>query len=216
MQRLNLTAEEVLTTTRAVRKRLDLQRPVERDLIETCLRIAFQAPNGSDQQTWGWVLVDDRETKRQMAAIYRLALTDFIGRPRATADDVQATEQQEPKQRRMAASVLYLTDHMEDVPVLLIPTFHGRVEHKGVFWQASRWGSIAPGVWSFMLALRMHGLGSAWTTLHLLREREMGDLLGIPETETQAGMFPVAHTLGTDFKVADRSKSEAQIHWNCW
>ncbi len=82
MQRLNLTAEEVLTTTRAVRKRLDLQRPVERDLIETCLRIAFQAPNGSDQQTWGWVLVDDRETKRQMAAIYRLALTDFIGRPR--------------------------------------------------------------------------------------------------------------------------------------
>ncbi len=216
MQRLNLTAEEVLTTTRAVRKRLDLQRPVERDLIETCLRIAFQAPNGSDQQTWGWVLVDDRETKRQMAAIYRLALTDFIGRPRATADDVQATEQQEPKQRRMAASVLYLTDHMEDVPVLLIPTFHGRVEHKGVFWQASRWGSIAPGVWSFMLALRMHGLGSAWTTLHLLREREMGDLLGIPETETQAGMFPVAHTLGTDFKVADRSKSEAQIHWNRW
>jgi nitroreductase len=216
VQRLNLTAEEVLTTTRAVRKRLDLQRPVERDLIETCLRIAFQAPNGSDQQTWGWVLVDDRETKRQMAAIYRLALTDFIGRPRATADDVQATEQQEPKQRRMAASVLYLTDHMEDVPVLLIPTFHGRVEHKGVFWQASRWGSIAPGVWSFMLALRMHGLGSAWTTLHLLREREMGDLLGIPETETQAGMFPVAHTLGTDFKVADRSKSEAQIHWNRW
>ncbi len=216
MQRLNLTAEEVLTTTRAVRKRLDLQRPVERDLIETCLRIAFQAPNGSDQQTWGWVLVDDRETKRQMAAIYRLALTDFIGRPRATADDVQATEQREPKQRRMAASVLYLTDHMEDVPVLLIPTFHGRVEHKGVFWQASRWGSIAPGVWSFMLALRMHGLGSAWTTLHLLREREMGDLLGIPETETQAGMFPVAHTLGTDFKVADRSKSEAQIHWNRW
>lgn len=216
MQRLNLTAEEVLTTTRAVRKRLDLQRPVERDLIETCLRIAFQAPNGSDQQTWGWVLVDDRETKRQMAAIYRLALTDFIGRPHATADDVQATEQQEPKQRRMAASVLYLTDHMEDVPVLLIPTFHGRVEHKGVFWQASRWGSIAPGVWSFMLALRMHGLGSAWTTLHLLREHEMGDLLGIPETETQAGMFPVAHTLGTDFKVADRSKSEAQIHWNRW
>jgi nitroreductase len=211
-----LSAEEVLTTTRAVRKRLDLQRPVERDLIEACLRIAFQAPNGSDQQTWGWVLVDDRETKRQMVAIYRSALADFIDRPRADADVVQVTVQQEPKQRRMAASVLYLTDHMEEVPVLLIPTFHGRVEHKGVFWQASGWGSIAPGVWSFMLALRMHGLGSAWTTLHLLREREMGDLLGIPETETQAGMFPVAHTLGTDFKVADRSKSEAQIHWNCW
>jgi len=67
-----------------------------------------------------------------------------------------------------------------------------------------------------MLALRLHGLGSAWTTLHLLREREMGALLGIPETETQAGVFPVAYTLGTDFKVVDRSKSEAQIDWNHW
>jgi nitroreductase len=210
---LKLTAEEVLTTTRAVRKRLDLDRPVERGLVEECLRLAFQAPNGSDRQTWGWVLVDDPSIKMEMAAIYRAALQDFVQRPRGVDDPVPpATE----KQRRMSESVIHLTEHMAAVPILLVPTFQGRVENKGVFWQASHWGSIAPGVWSFMLALRLHGLGSAWTTLHLLREREMGTLLGIPDTETQAGMFPVAYTLGTDFKVADRSSSESRIRWNHW
>jgi nitroreductase len=213
VDRLNLSAEEVLTTTRAVRKRLDLERPVERAVVEACLRLAFQAPNGSNQQTWGWVVVDDPPTRAEMAAIYLAALRDFIGRPR-TADDPPPPDT--PEQRRMAASVMHLTEHMAEVPVLVIPTFHGRVEDKAVFWQASRWGSIAPAVWSLMLALRLHGLGSAWTTLHLLREREMGDLLGIPGTETQAGMFPIAYTIGSEFKAADRSKSEEQIRWNHW
>jgi nitroreductase len=213
MHRLNLSAAEVLTTTRTVRKRLDLERPVERSVVEACLRIAFQAPNGSDQQTWGWVVVDDPATKAEMARIYIAALREFVARPRSAEDPLPPDTL---KQRRMAASVMHLMDHMADVPVLLVPTFHGRVEDKGVFWQASRWGSIAPAVWGFMLALRLHGLGSAWTTLHLLREPEMGELLGIPRTETQAGMFPVAYTIGTDFKVADRSPSEAQIRWNRW
>jgi nitroreductase len=210
---LNLTAEEVLTTTRAVRKRLDLDRPVEREVVERCLHLAFQAPNGSDRQTWGWVLVDDQSSKTEMAAIYRAALQDYVQRPRGV-DDPPSTATE--KQRRMTESVMHLTEHMAEVPVLLVPTFHGRVEGKGVFWQASHWGSIAPGVWSLMLALRLHGLGSAWTTLHLLREREMGSLLGIPDTETQAGMFPIAYTLGTDFKVADRSQSQSRIRWNHW
>jgi nitroreductase len=213
MDQLNLSAEEVLTTTRTVRKRLDLDRPVPREVVEACLRIAFQAPNGSDQQSWGWIVVDDPSTKSQMASIYLAALRDFVARPRTAADPRPADT---PKQRRMAASVMYLTEHLSEVPVLLVPTFHGRVEDDGVFWQASRWGSIAPAVWSLMLALRLHGLGSAWTTLHLLRETEMGELLGIPATETQAGMFPIAYTIGTDFKVADRSQSEARIRWNHW
>jgi nitroreductase len=211
--RLRLSAEEVLTTTRAVRKRLDLGRPVPREVVEACLRIAFQAPNGSDQQTWGWVVVDNAATKRSMAAVYTAALRDFVARPRTTDDPAPPDT---PKQRRMAESVMHLTGQMAEVPVLLVPTFHGRVEDKPVFWQASRWGSIAPAVWSFMLALRLHGLGSAWTTLHLLREHEMAELLGIPSTETQAGMFPVAYTIGTDFRAADRSHSEARVRWNHW
>lgn len=213
IEQLELSAEEVLTTTRAVRKRLDLQRPVERHVVEACLRIAFQAPNGSNQQTWGWVLVDDPGIRSEMARIYRAALDDYVARPRAVTG---SRPPESAEQRRMTESVMHLTRHMADVPILLVPTFHGRVDDKGTFWQASRWGSIAPGVWSFMLALRLHGLGSAWTTLHLLREREMGDLLGIPESETQAGMFPVAYTIGTRFRAADRAGSETRIRWNHW
>jgi nitroreductase len=209
---LDLTPRELLTTTRAVRKRLDLERPVPREVVEECLRLAFQAPNGSDQQTWNWVLVDDPDTRAKMAAIYMQALQDYVNRPRRKKSD--ARPPQTPKQQRMTESVMYLMEHLHEVPVLLVPTFHGRCETGSLFDQASRWGSIAPGIWSFMLALRLHGMGSAWTTLHLHREDEMGELLGIPPTETQAGLFPVAYTIGTDFKVADRSASEARIHWN--
>jgi nitroreductase len=216
VDRLDLSPEELLTTTRTVRKRLDFGRPVDRTTVEACLRLAFQAPNGSNQQTWGWVVVDDPDTRLAMGDIYRAALGDYVSRPRKEGERRASSTGDTPERRRMAESVMYLTEHIHEAPVLLVPTFHGRVDDKPVFWQASRWGSIVPGVWSFMLALRLHGLGSAWTTLHLLREREMGDLLGIPDTETQAGMFPVAYTRGTDFKPADRVASEAQIRWNRW
>jgi nitroreductase len=211
---LDLTPRELLTTTRAVRKRLDLERPVEREVVEECLQLAFQAPNGSDQQTWGWVLVDDPDTRAKMAAIYMAALQDYVNRPRTKRSDARPL--QTPKQERMTASVMHLMEHLHEVPVLLVPTFHGRCETGSLFDQASRWGSIAPGIWSFMLALRLHGMGSAWTTLHLHREAEMGELLGIPPTETQAGLFPVAYTIGTDFKPADRSASMSRVHWNRW
>ncbi len=218
MERLDLTPEQLLTTTRAVRKRLDLARPVERAVVETCLRLAFQAPNGSNQQTWGWVVVDDAATRRAMADIYRAALTDYVNRPRAprTAASSSAPPPPAGSLQRMADSVMHLNAHLHEVPVLLVATFHGRAEDKDVFTQASRWGSIAPAVWSLMLALRLHGLGSAWTTLHLLREREMGELLGIPDTETQAGLFPIAYTVGTDFRAADRAASQARVRWNHW
>jgi nitroreductase len=211
---LDLTPRELLTTTRAVRKRLDLERPVERKVVEECLRMAFQAPNGSDQQTWGWVLVDDPDTRAEMARIYMAALQDYVARPRTKPAD--APPPPTPKQQRMTESVMHLMNHLHEVPVLLVPTFHGRCETGSLFDQASRWGSIAPGIWSFMLALRLHGLGSSWTTLHLHREAEMGELLGIPPTETQAGLFPIAYTIGTDFKPADRSSSMAHVHWNRW
>lgn len=220
MDELALTARELLTTTRSVRKRLDLSRPVERDVVEACLRLAFQAPNGSNQQTWGWVVVDDAATRAEMARIYRAALQDYVSRPRPARpvrpDPPAPATPATPAKRRMTESVLHLVEHLHQVPVLLVPTFHGRCEAGTVFEQASRWGSIAPGIWSFMLALRLHGLGSAWTTLHLLREAEMGELLGIPPTETQAGLFPVAYTVGTDFRPADRAASDQRVFWNGW
>jgi nitroreductase len=208
---LGLDTDAVLTTTRAVRRRLDLARPVERPLVEECLRLAFQAPNGANDQTWGWVLVDDPDTRRRMAELWRAGMADH--RARDTTGEAPAA----PTGPRMSASVMHLADHLHEVPVLVVPTIGPRYGRTTTFQQASRWGSVLPAVWSFMLALRSRGLGSAWTTLHLYREEEMAALLGIPYPEsTQAGLFPVAYTIGTDFRAADRSRSEQRVFWNRW
>ncbi len=212
---LELGADELLTTTRAVRRRLDLERPIERALVEACLHIAFQAPNGSNQQRYDWLLVDDAGLRAEMAAIYRAGLADRVEASRAERGGPAATESE--AQARMSASVHHLLEHLHEVPVLVVPTIGGRLEGASVFEQASLWGSVLPAVWSFMLALRARGLGSAWTTVHLYREAEMAELLGIPgDRVTQVGLFPVAYTIGTDFRPADRSKSASSIHWNHW
>ena len=210
-----LSPDDLLTTTRSVRKRLDLERPVERAVVEECLRIGFQAPNGSNLQMYGWVLVDDPATRLAMAEIYRGGLQDQMAATAASA--APSVYPDTPGQQRISASVFHLVQHMQEVPVLVVPTVAGRMDGADIFDQASRWGSVLPTVWNFMLALRTRGLGSAWTTLHLHRERDMADLLGIPyDSVTQAGMFPVAYTIGTDFKPADRSSSDRSIHWNHW
>ncbi len=207
-----LSVDEVLTTTRAVRRRLDLERPVERQVVEECLRLAFQAPNGSNGQDWGWVLVDDPDLRTRLAELYRQGMADHIARDRS--DEPPETA---PSDERMSRSVRYLADHMQHVPVLLVPTVARRYGGTTTFQQASRWGSILPAVWSFHLALRSRGLASAWTTLHLYREREAAELLGIPYDEhRQAGLFPVAYPLGMEFRPGDRSRSERRIGWNRW
>jgi nitroreductase len=207
--------DELLTTTRAVRKRLDLETPVPRDVVEECLRLAFQAPNGSNQQTWRWVVVDDPAVRAQMADIYRAGMDSYVSRPRD--DDAPAPDYSSPAAQRISSSVMHLREHLHEVPVLVVPTLPRRLEGADIFDQASVWGSVLPAVWSFMLALRSRGLGSAWTTIHLHREREMAELLGIPyERVTQAGLFPVAYTLGTDFKPGDREASARAIRWNGW
>jgi nitroreductase len=207
-----LSVDEVLATTRAVRKRLDLTRPVPRDVVLECLRLAFQAPNGSNQQRWEWILIDDPEIKAGAAEIYRRAIDEFASRPGER--DIDYTT---PEAMRISSSVAYLRAHLHEVPVLVVPLFEGRLEGTPVFWQASMWGSVLPAVWSLMLALRSRGMGSVWTTIHLHREQEMADLLGIPyESYTQTGLFPVAYTIGTEFKPAPRDRSEEKIHWNRW
>jgi nitroreductase len=210
-----LGIDEVLTTTRAVRRRLDLSRPVSRAVIEECLQLAFQAPNGSNQQFWQWIFVEDPATKAAMADLYRAGMDAHIARPRTGAEpqiDYSTAEAQ-----RISASVAHLREHLQEVPVLLVAGVAGRLDDSPIFEQASRWGSILPGVWSFMLALRSRGLGSAWTTIHLHKEREMAELLGIPyDRVTQAGLFPVAYTIGTDFKPGNRALSNANVHWNRW
>ena len=212
---LPLNPDELLTTTRAVRKRLDLERPVERSVVEECVEIALQAPTGSNRQAWQWVLIDDPATKKALAELYADVFNAYMVAP-ASANyaegDVRA-------QRRdaVSASAMYLRDHYHEVPILVVPFQEGRRDNTPSGEQAGFWGSIIPAIWSFMLALRARGLGSAWTTMTCRREAEVGELLGVDHTQfTQAGMFPVAYTIGTDFKPASRVDLETVVHWNRW
>jgi len=213
--RLELLPDELLTTTRAVRKRLNFERPVARELIEECLVIAFQAPNGGNMNTWHWIVLDDAKLIREAALIYNKGLDDFI----ATFDEQGYPGAGAPGAERMAQSVQYLCQNLHRSPALLIPVIAGRTDGAGnggnAFWQATQWGSILPAVWSFMLALRARGCGSAWTTAHLWREREMAELLAIPyEHFIQAGLFPIAYTLGTDFRPGPRKPVSEVVSWN--
>lgn len=216
---LNLPVDEVLTTTRAVRKRLDLERPVDRAVIEECLELALQAPTGSNQQRWRWIVLDDPETIGQASEIYRAAMAQYSADIAAGREHY---ERQTVRAEQMSESVAYLRDNMHRVPALLIPVLADRFgvlrsNQAQTFHHASQWGSIVPAVWSFMLALRNRGMGSAWTTIHLHREQEMADLLGIPyDTHIQAGLFPVAYTIGTTFRPAPRHPAHEVTAYNRW
>lgn len=212
---LGLGADELLTTTRAVRRRLDLERPVSRGLVEECLEIALQAPNGSNLNTWRWIAVDDRALVAEMAAIYNAGLDDYV---RSLGDAVgqDYVGSAVPGFERIMASTQHLRDHLHEVPVLVVPLFAGRTEGASLFFQASLWGSVVQAVWSFMLALRERGLGSCWTTGHLHREREMAGLLGIPSAYTQVGLFPVAYTRGTGFRPGWRRPVAEVLRWNAF
>lgn len=211
---LNLSVDEVLTTTRSVRKRLDLGKPVPREILMECLEIALQAPTGSNTQGWQWMFVDDPEKKKALADIYRTAATPYLDRDRPSTGDLR--DDQRP---RVVSSSKYLNEHLHEVPVMLIPCAEGRGDNLPTGQSASFWGSLLPAAWSFMLALRSRGLGSAWTTLHLVGdgEKRAAEVLGIPyEKYTQGGLFPIAYTKGTDFKQARRLPAEELTHWNSW
>ena len=211
---LDLTIDEVLTTTRSVRRRLDFERPVERKIVEECLELAFQAPNGSNMNTWRWVVIDDPALIARAAAVYNGGLDDFVARlGDATGEHYMGASV--PGAERIAESVQYLRDNIHRSPALLVPLFAGRTDGAHVFWQASQFGSVLQAVWSFFLALRSRGLGSAWTTAHLWREADMAELLGVPIAEyTQVGLFPIAHTLGTKFSAAHRKPAAEVVSWN--
>lgn len=200
--------DRLLTTTRTVRRRLDLTRPVEPEVIEEAIEIAIQAPTGSNRQNWRFVVVTDPDKKKAVADVYRRAFEAYAGPRPARAPSTPG--------ERITASAWYLSDHMHDVPVLVIACIEGRVENQGPAAQASLYGSILPSAWSLMLALRARGLGSAWTTLHLTREKEVARFLGIPDSVTQAVLLPVAYYEGKDFQPAPRRPGREVTYWNSW
>jgi len=207
--------DQLLTTTRSVRKRLDFSRPVPREVVERCLEIALQAPTGSNAQGWHFCVVTDPAKKQALAELYRKAFELYATNP-AFQRSYEAKDPRAAQHPKVQASARYLADHLHEAPLLVIPCVEGRVESAGVLAQASIYGSILPAAWSFMLALRARGLGTAWTTLHLLYEQDAAKILGVPDSVTQCALLPVAYTKGTDFQIAKRLPLASVLHWDRW
>ncbi len=206
--------DHLLTTTRAVRKRLDLTRPVPRELILDCVRISTQAPAGGNYQKWRWVIVDDPDKKAVIADAYRRTYAPYIEQQQAAVE--RAGNQSEAG--AIIDSSMHLADVLHDVPVLAIPCALGSPDDAGTTRGAAQgwWGSVIPAVWSYCLAARSRKLGTAWTTLHLGGEREVADALGIPDTVMQLACIPTAFHTGDDFKLARRRPAEHVTYWNTW
>jgi nitroreductase len=200
--------DHVLSTTRAVRKRLDLDRPVEREVILECLRLAIQAPTGSNRQDWRFVVVTDAATRARLANIYNESALPYLG---VRSDGTRAGPT-----NRVRDSAVYLSEVLHRVPVHVIPCVMRRPEPDDPAGTASIYGSIVPAAWSFMLALRSRGLGSVWTTLHLRNEPAAAELLGIPDGVSQVALIPVAYTIGDQFKPAARPPVETVVAWDHW
>jgi nitroreductase len=209
---LPLSPDELLTTTRSVRRRLDLERPVPVDVIREALEVALQAPTGSNAQTWHWIVVTDPEKRQAIASLYARSFARY----RASGARTYADPTRQAVQQRVTSSADYLAEHMGEVPVLVIGAIFTGAEEFEPGSQAGLWGSLLPAAWSLQLALRARGLGSAWTTLHLAYEREIAELLGIPATVRQGVLLPVAYTVGTDFRPAHRAPLEDVLHIDGW
>jgi nitroreductase len=188
---------------------------VPRALVQECIDIALQAPTGSNAQGWSFVVVTDAAKRKALADLYRQAFQFYVENPdfRAT---YEATDLRAKQMPRILDSATYLAEHLHEAPVHVIPCIQGRVEQAGVVGQASVYGSILPAAWSFMLAARSRGLGSAWTTLHLIFEKDAAALLGIPDDVTQTALLPVAYFTGKDFKPANRVDPRSVTHWDAW
>ena len=217
-----LGVDEVLTTTRAVRRRLDLERPVAPELLRACLEPALQAPSGGNDQGWHFVVVTDPGLRAAVADAFRRGAFEYAGRQKPRRDPAAGpgrrfSDQERAARKRVMASAAYLFEHLHEVPALVIPCVEGRFEDAPPVDQATAFGSILPAVWSFMLAARSRGLGTSWTTAHLMVEEEVADLLGIPfASVTQVALIPVAHTVGDDFGPAPRRPLDDVLHWDRW
>jgi nitroreductase len=219
MPLLPLDADQLLTTTRAVRKRLDFTRPVDDQLIRECVEVAMQSPSGSNNMTMQFVIVKDEAKRKAIGEIYRQCYEIYRSLDGVYIGSIdKGGEAENRQQKRSADSADYLANHMGDAPVLVIGCNRGsRVEGAPAMMAASMMGNVLPAMWSFMLAARARGLGTAWTTVHLMMEQQVADILGIPfESVQQACLSPLAHTVGINFSPASRPPADSIIHWDAW
>jgi nitroreductase len=216
---LPLSPDELLTTTRSVRKRLDLERPVPLELVRECLNLALQAPSGSNSQPWHWLVITDAETKAAIGDLYRRSTERYLAvrQQQMEAQGAPAPDSPEGQAiRRMRDSTAYLGQHMRDVPVQVIACIEVQGEWAAGANQAGLWGSLLPAAWSYMLACRSRELGTAWTTLHLVYEKEAAEILGLPDHVRQGVLIPTAYYTGTTFRPAPRRPLDEVLHLNHW
>ena len=206
----------MLSSTRAVRKRLDFERPVPEAVLRECVELAVQAPTASNMQTWHFVFVTERDKIEAVSELYRRGFGTYrINREQIGQAFPDRDEAWVAQQSRVVDSAVYLAENMHRSPVLLIPCVAGRTDEPLDI--VALGGSVIQAAWSFMLAARERGLGTCWTTLHLAHEREAAEILDIPYDKVrQFALIPVAYTLGTDFKPATRGGLEDVISWNRW
>jgi nitroreductase len=205
MAHLGLGADEVLSTTRSVRRRLDLERPVDPALIDECLQLAVQAPTSEGHENWHFVVVTDADQRKALGDCYRAAWAGYLNEPPPTEEIPD-----EPRSRWFARII-------HEVPVMVLPCIEGRPEGGSSGDLAALYGSIVQAGWSFQLAARERGLGSVWTTFHLDYEQRAAEALGIPyDRVTQVALIPVAHTRGTDFKPGRRRPMSEVVHHDRW
>ncbi len=217
------SVDRILRTTRSVRLRLDLEKPVPDALIEEAIDVALQAPTGANSQTWRFMVVTNADLRAKVAAYYRKGSERYLagdtGLARTGVSVAQEYDADDLRQQRMdkvIKSAVYLIENLHRVPVHIIACIEGRFDHEDVFTQASMWGSMLPAAWSLMLALRARGVASAWTTFTLMYEKEIGELLGIPPNYTQAVLLPVAWLTGGDLRPAKRFPASQMTYWNRW
>lgn len=213
---LTLTPDELLTTTRAVRKRLDLTRTVSPELIRECLEIAVQAPSGSNRQHWHWLVITDPGQRAVVAEYYRRGWEDEYRDSGARDAALPAEPEAVRARERVSASSRYLYEHVAEVPVLVLPCLRLSSQGLPVGNQAGVWGSLLPAAWNYCLAARARGLGTAWTTLHLAYEREVAGALGVPEDIVQGALIPTAHYTGETFRPAARAPLDDVVHIDRW
>jgi nitroreductase len=212
---LALDPDQLLSTTRSVRKRLDLERPVPMDVLRDALEVALQAPSGSNQQGWHWFFVTDPEKRRVIGDYYGKAFAAYRDSPMYATNHSSGDAERQATQGRVASSAEYLAERMGEVPVLVIGALTASADLPAKN-QAGMWGSLLPAAWSLQLALRARGLGSAWTTLHLQYEKEIAELLGIPDDVRQGVLLPVAYYTGETFKPAPRQPLDEVLHVDGW
>ena len=206
------SVDYILETTRSVRKRLDLSRPVDRETVLRCIEIAIQAPTGSNRQGWSWLIVTDADKKARIGEYYKQSWYAYAG----VATRSAAGQEPSAQMKRVVSSARYLADHMHEVPMMIFPCVAGRASDASAASNAGLYGSIIPAAWSLMLALRARGIGAAWTTLHLGYEAECNAILGIPDDVTTAALLPAAYFTGDTFRKADRVPARELTYWEAW